>query len=190
MPKMKSNSGALKRFKVKKNGSIKRGSAFRSHILTKKSQKRKVNLRGPQVVADADAYRHQIHICIVVKKGNNMPRVKTGTTRRARHKKILKLAKGFYSGRRKHFRKAKEAVEHAMQYAYRDRRQKKRDFRKLWIVRINAACRLNGMSYSRFMNGLKKAGITLDRKILADMAMNDATSFTTVVESAKKALEA
>jgi large subunit ribosomal protein L20 len=124
------------------------------------------------------------------KERKNMPRVKTGTTRRARHKKILKLAKGFYSGRRKHFRKAKEAVEHALVYAYRDRRQKKRDFRRLWIVRINAACRLNGMSYSKFMNGLNKAGIELDRKILADMAMNDAASFATVVASAKAALEA
>ncbi len=117
-----------------------------------------------------------------------MPRVKTGTTRRARHKKILKMAKGFYSGRRKHFRKAKEAVEHALVYAYRDRRQKKREFRKLWIIRINAACRLNNLSYSRFMNGLKKAEITLDRKILADMAMNDSASFNSLVESAKKAL--
>ncbi len=115
-----------------------------------------------------------------------MPRVKTGTTRRARHKKILKLAKGFYSGRRKHFRKAKEAVEHALVYAYRDRRQKKRDFRKLWIVRINAACRLNGTTYSRFMNGLKVAGIELDRKILADMAINDPAAFTSLVESIKK----
>ncbi len=117
-----------------------------------------------------------------------MPRVKTGTVRRARHKKILKMAKGFYSGRRKHFRKAKEAVEHALVYAYRDRRQKKRDFRKLWIIRINAACRLNNLSYSRFMNGLKIAEITLDRKILADMAMNDSDSFASLVESAKKAL--
>ena len=100
------------------------------------------------------------------------------------------MAKGFYSGRRKHFRKAKEAVEHALIYAYRDRRQKKRDFRKLWIVRINAACRLNYISYSRFMNGLNKAGIELDRKILADMAMNDATSFASLVASAKAALEA
>ncbi len=117
-----------------------------------------------------------------------MPRVKTGTIRRARHKKILKLAKGFYSGRRKHFRKAKEQVERSLVYAFRDRRQKKRDFRKLWIVRINAACRLNDISYSRFMNGMKKAGITLDRKILADMAMNDYASFQTVVASAKAAL--
>ena len=118
-----------------------------------------------------------------------MPRVKTGTVRRARHKKILKMAKGFYSGRRKHFRKAKEAVEHALVYAYRDRRQKKRDFRKLWIIRINAASRLNGLSYSRFMNGLKLAQISLDRKILADMAMNDATSFASLVETAKKAIK-
>ena len=117
-----------------------------------------------------------------------MPRVKTGTVRRARHKKILKMAKGFFGGRRKHFRKAKEQVEHSLVYAYRDRRQNKREFRKLWIIRINAACRLNDISYSVFMNGLKKAEITLDRKILADMAMNDATSFASLVESAKKAL--
>jgi large subunit ribosomal protein L20 len=80
-----------------------------------------------------------------------MPRVKTGVVRRRRHKKMLKMAKGFYSGRRKHFRKAKEQVEHSLVYAYRDRRQKKRDFRRLWIVRINAACRLNGTTYSRFI---------------------------------------
>jgi large subunit ribosomal protein L20 len=117
-----------------------------------------------------------------------MPRVKTGTVRRKRHKKMLKLAKGFYSGRRKHFRKAAEAVAHAFQYAYRDRRQKKREFRKLWIVRINAACRLNDISYSRFMNGLKLANIELDRKILADMAMNDYTSFVSILDTAKKAI--
>ena len=117
-----------------------------------------------------------------------MPRVKTGTVRRARHKKILKMAKGFYSGRRKHFRKAKEQVEHSLVYAYRDRRAKKRDFRKLWIVRINAACRLNDINYSRSMNGLKLAGIELDRKVLADMAMNDPESFATVVAAAKEAL--
>ncbi|WP_345993258.1 50S ribosomal protein L20 [Sulfurimonas sp. HSL-1716] len=117
-----------------------------------------------------------------------MPRVKTGTVRRARHKKILKLAKGFYSGRRKHFRKAKEQLERSMYYAFRDRKQKKREFRSLWIVRINAACRLNDINYSTFINGLKKAGIELDRKILADMAMNDAAAFASVVASAKAAL--
>jgi len=115
-------------------------------------------------------------------------RVKTGTVRRRRHKKILKMAKGFYSGRRKHFRKAKEQVERSLVYAFRDRKQKKRDFRKLWIVRINAACRLNDINYSRFINGLKKAGIELDRKILADLAMNEPETFAKLVEEAKAAL--
>ncbi|PKN15089.1 MAG: 50S ribosomal protein L20 [Deltaproteobacteria bacterium HGW-Deltaproteobacteria-24] len=117
-----------------------------------------------------------------------MPRVKTGVVRRRRHKKVLKAARGFYSGRRKHFRKAKEQLERSLVYAFRDRRQKKRDIRKLWIVRINAACRLNDINYSRFMNGLKLANIELDRKILADMAMNDFAAFTTVVEASKAAL--
>lgn len=117
-----------------------------------------------------------------------MARVKTGVVRRRRHKKILKLAKGFYSGRRKHFRKAKEQLERSLVYAYRDRRAKKRDFRRLWITRINAACKLNDINYSRFMNGLKKSGIELDRKILADMAMNDPKAFTLVVDKAKASL--
>lgn len=117
-----------------------------------------------------------------------MARVKTGVVRRRRHKKVLKLARGFYSGRRKHFRKAKEQLERSLVYAYRDRRRKKRDFRRLWIVRINAACRLNDLSYSRFINGLKKAGIELDRKILADLAMNDAVAFAKIADAAKKAL--
>ena len=115
-------------------------------------------------------------------------RVKTGTVRRKRHKKILKLAKGFYSGRRKHFRKAKEQIERSLVYAFRDRKQKKRDFRKLWIIRINAACRLNDINYSRFINGLKKANIDLDRKILADLAMNEPEVFASIVEKAKAAL--
>ncbi|EIY3537840.1 50S ribosomal protein L20 [Campylobacter jejuni] len=117
-----------------------------------------------------------------------MARVKTGVVRRRRHKKVLKLARGFYSGRRKHFRKAKEQLERSLVYAYRDRCRKKRDFRRLWIVRINAACRLNDLSYSRFINGLKKAGIELDRKILADLAMNDSAAFAKIAEAAKKAL--
>lgn len=115
-------------------------------------------------------------------------RVKTGVVRRRRHKKILKLARGFYSGRRKHFRKAKEQLERSMYYAFRDRKQKKRDFRSLWIVRINAACRMHDMSYSKFMHGLKLANIELDRKVLADMAMNDMEAFSKIIESAKKAL--
>ena len=117
-----------------------------------------------------------------------MARVKTGVVRRRRHKKVLKLARGFFSGRRKHFRKAKEQLERSLVYAFRDRRAKKRDFRRLWITRINAACRLNDISYSRFINGLNKANIELDRKILADMAMNDPQAFSVVVSQAKAAL--
>jgi len=117
-----------------------------------------------------------------------MPRVKTGVVRRRRHKKVLKQAKGFYAGRSKHFRKAKEQLERSLVYAYRDRRNKKRDVRKLWIIRINAACRLNDISYSRFIHGLKLAGIELDRKILADMAMNAPESFTKIAEASKSAL--
>jgi large subunit ribosomal protein L20 len=116
-------------------------------------------------------------------------RVKTGIVRHRRHKKLLKQARGFYSGRRKHFRKAKEQLERSLVYAYRDRRQKKRDFRRLWITRINAATRLNGMNYSTFMHGLKLANIELDRKILADMAMNAPESFTKVADASKAALK-
>jgi len=117
-----------------------------------------------------------------------MPRVKRGVTARARHKKILALAKG-YRGRRKNvYRIAKQAVMKAGQYAYRDRRQKKRQFRQLWIARINAAARQNGISYSKFINGLKKASVEIDRKILADIAVFDKVAFTALVEKAKAAL--
>jgi large subunit ribosomal protein L20 len=115
-------------------------------------------------------------------------RVKTGIVRRRKHKKLLKLARGFYSGRHKHYRKAKEQLERSMYYGFRDRKQNKREFRKLWIIRINAGCRLVGMSYSRFINGLNKAGITMDRKILADLAMNDVAAFNAIVAQAKAAL--
>ena len=119
-----------------------------------------------------------------------MARVKRGVTARRRHKKILKQAKGYYHARRKVFRVAKQAVTKALQYAYIGRKQKKRHFRSLWITRINAAARINGMSYSRFMNGLLKAGITLDRKVLADIAVHDAQGFAALAEKAKSALAA
>ena len=119
-----------------------------------------------------------------------MARVKRGVTARRRHKKVLKQAKGYYNARRKVFRVAKQAVTKALQYAYIGRKQKKRNFRSLWITRINAAARINGMSYSRFMNGLLKAGITLDRKVLADIAVHDAQGFTALAEKAKGALAA
>ena len=119
-----------------------------------------------------------------------MPRVKRGVTARARHKKVLTLAKG-YRGRRKNvYRIAKQAVMKAGQYAYRDRRQRKRQFRQLWIARINAGARENGLSYSKFMNGLKRAAIEIDRKVLADLAVFDKAVFAQLVEKAKAALEA
>ena len=117
-----------------------------------------------------------------------MPRVKRGVTARARHKKVLNAAKGYYGARSRIYRVAVQAVTKAGQYAYRDRRQKKRQFRQLWIVRINAAARLNGLSYSRFINGLKKASIEIDRKILSDIAVHDKGSFTALLEKAKDAL--
>ena len=119
-----------------------------------------------------------------------MARVKRGVQARRRHKKILKQAKGYYHARRKVFRVAKQAVTKALQYAYIGRKQKKRNFRSLWITRINAAARINGMSYSRFMNGLMKAGITLDRKVLADIAVHDAAGFAALAEKSKGALAA
>ncbi len=119
-----------------------------------------------------------------------MARVKRGVTARARHKKILKLAKGYYGARRKVFRVAKQAVTKAAQYAYIGRKQRKRQFRSLWIVRINAAARMYGLSYSRFMNGLLKANIKLDRKALADLAVHDLPAFGQIAEQAKRALAA
>ncbi|MBS1201711.1 MAG: ribosomal protein [Chromatiaceae bacterium] len=119
-----------------------------------------------------------------------MARVKRGVVAHARHKKILKLAKGYYGARSKVFRVAKQAVIKAGQYAYRDRRQKKRQFRGLWIARINAAARENGLSYSRMINGLKKAGVEVDRKILADIAYHDSVAFGALAEKAKTALAA
>ncbi len=115
-----------------------------------------------------------------------MPRVKTGVTAHARHKKILKLAKGYKGSKSKQFKKANETVMKALYYARRDRRAKKGDFRKLWIARINAAARLNGMSYSRMICGLNKAGVAVNRKMLADLAVNDAAAFSKLVEVAKE----
>ena len=117
-----------------------------------------------------------------------MPRVKRGVTARAKHKKILKQAKGYYGARSRTYRTAKQAVIKAGQYAYRDRKQRKRQFRALWIVRINAAVRAHDMTYSAFINGLKKAEIELDRKVMADMAIHDKPAFAQLVDAAKAAL--
>ena len=118
-----------------------------------------------------------------------MTRVKGGTISRARHKKALKMAKGYFGSKHKLYKTAKEQVRHSLMYAYRDRRTKKRDFRKLWITRINAACRNNDISYSRFINGLNKAGITVNRKMLSEIAIDNPKAFSELVKQAKAGLE-
>ena len=119
-----------------------------------------------------------------------MPRVKRGTKARRRHKKILKLAKGYVGGRRKQYRQARETVEKGLAYAYRDRKVRKREFRGLWIVRINAAARQSGLSYSQLMHGLKQSGIGVDRKVLADLAVRDPAGFQEFAQVAKAHLAA
>ena len=119
-----------------------------------------------------------------------MARVKRGTKRRARRKKLLKHAKGFFLTKSKLYRSAKEAVNRSLRYSYRDRRARKRDFRRLWIIRINAGARANGLSYNQFIAGLKAAGVELDRKVLADLAVSDPKAFGALAEAAKAALAA
>ena len=187
MPKLKTKSAAKKRFSVTGTGKLKRNFAKKRHCLFCKSPKMKRQARGSTLLSESDA--------IIVKKflpylqeDKQMSRVKRGVIAHARHKKILKMAKG-YRGRNKNvFRVAVEKVEKALQYAYRDRRAKKRSFRSLWIQRINAATRMHDMTYSRFMSGLNKAGIELDRKVLADIALKEPANFAKLVEAAKSAL--
>ena len=117
-----------------------------------------------------------------------MPRVKRGVTARRRHKRMLRLTRGFWGGRHRLYRTAREAVLHSLSYAYRDRRARKRDFRRLWIARINAACRADGLSYSRFMNGLKRSGFAVNRKMLAEIAVRDQDTFAQLVARAREHL--
>ena len=118
-----------------------------------------------------------------------MTRVKNGVTTKKRHKKVLKAAKGYFGSKHRLYKTAKEQLMHSGQYAFRDRKQKKRDFRKLWITRINAACRENEISYSRFIEGLSKAGVEVNRKMLSEIAINDPASFAEIVKTAKAGLE-
>ena len=118
-----------------------------------------------------------------------MARVKNSVTTKARHKKVLKAAKGYFGSKHRLYKTAKEQLMHSGQYAFRDRRQKKRDFRKLWITRINAACRMNEISYSRFIDGLLKAGVEVNRKMLSEIAIEDPKAFAELVKTAKKGLE-
>ena len=181
--KIKTHRGAAKRFNVTKNGKVKMNKAFRRHILNKKTTKRKRHLRKQAYCSKANA--------AVIKKlipYKLMARVKGALNTRKRHKKILKLAKGFRGAESKQFRIANQAVMRSMQNAYVGRKRRKRDFRRLWITRISAACKQNGMNYSTFMNGLKKSGIEMNRKMLSEIAIADSVAFAKLVETAKAAL--
>ena len=158
MPKLKTHSGAKKRFNITKTGKVKRAKAFKSHILTKKDTKRTRRLR-------AGGYADVTN----------------------RRNKVLKLAKGYWGSKSKHFKMANQAVMKSLTYAYTGRKLKKRDFRSLWITRISAACKMNGMNYSTFMHGLKVAGIEINRKMLSEMAISNPAAFTQLIEIAKKA---
>ena len=183
MPKMKSHSGAKKRFKVTGTGKIKGRHAFSSHILEKKSPKRKRAFGIDRDISPSDTKR----VRQAAGGQRAMTRVKRSVHARKKRRATLERAKGFRGEAHSSYKRAKEAVMKADSYAYRDRRNRKRDFRRLWITRINAAARLNGMSYGTFMHGLKLAGIELDRKVLADIAVRDPETFRRFAESAREA---
>ncbi len=182
MPKMKTHSGAKKRFKVTATGKVRGRHPFTSHILEKKSPKKKRALGAPKMLHEHDVPR--------VKRmlgGRQMTRVKRSVHARKKRRATLEQTKGFRGEAHSNYKRAKEALLKADAYAYRDRRNRKRDFRRLWITRINAAARINGMSYSQFMHGLTLAGVELDRKVLADIAVRDADTFRRFAEVAREA---
>ena len=176
MPKIKTNSGAKKRFTLTGTGKIKRKHAFHSHILTKKTKKQKRNLCHSTLVDAAN-----------IRQVKTMPRSVNHVASRARRKKILKLTRGYFGARKNVWTVAKNTWEKGLTYAFRDRKNKKRNFRALWIQRINAAARLEGMSYSQLMGALHKAGIEINRKVLADLAMNHPEAFKAIVAKVKAA---
>ena len=169
MPKVKTNSGAKKRFTFTGTGKIKRHHAYHSHILTKKTKKQKRNLV------------HQT----LVDNSNLKPRSVNHVASKAKRTRILKLTKGYFGARKNVWTVAKNTWEKGLTYAYRDRRNKKRTFRALWIQRINAAARLQDMSYSQLMGALHKAGIEINRKVLADLAVNNPEAFKAIVDKVK-----
>ena len=187
MPKLKSKSSAKKRFSATSSGKIRRNFACKNHMLRRRSQSMKRTPPAPPT-------RRAPHSAITnqylpsLGGGRFLARVKGGVTAHARHKKILGRAKGYRGRSNNCFRIALEKVEKALQYAYRDRRVRKRNFRALWIQRINAAARLNGLTYAKFMHGLSRSGVELDRKVLADLAVREPEAFKGLVEKAQSAL--
>ncbi len=187
MPKMKTHSGAKKRFKLTGSGKLTRRHGMRSHILEKKTPKRKRAFRSDQPVEPLT--RSSSRACSGCAEGETaMTRVKRSVHARKKRRKVLSQASGYWGLKSKVYRRAKEQVQHSLQYAYRDRRVRKRDFRRLWIVRINAAARLHGLSYSQLINGLKRAEVAVDRKVLADLAVHEPKTFAALAERAKAAL--
>lgn len=193
MPKLKTKKAAAKRFKKTGTGQLKRMKAYKSHILTKKSAKRKRNLRKA-TMTDATNVKTMKKILPYLQNSGidqeeaEMARVKGGLNAKKKHNRVLKLAKGYRGARSKQYRVAKQSVMRALASSYAGRKEKKRQFRQLWIARINAAARMNGLSYSRFMYGLKQAGIEMNRKMLAEMAVNDVEGFAKLAETAKSKL--
>ena len=201
MPKMKTHRGAAKRFKVTGTGKITRRKAFRAHLLEKKPTRRTRRLGAPgrgrpaatrsasSACSAADTRRLASH-AVRRREFQSMARVKRSVHSKKSRRKVLARAEGYRGSRSRSVRKANEQVMHSGNYAYRDRRARKGEFRRLWIVRINAACRENDISYSRFVAGLKAAEIEVDRKILADLAVRDSAAFGALVTTAREALEA
>ena len=183
MPKMKTHSGAKKRFKLTGKGKVRGRHAMTSHILEKKNAKRKRRLGRPVEISDRRRAPHQ-------GAAPQMSRVKRSVHARKKRRATLERTKGFRGEAHSSYRRAKEALLKADSYAYRDRRNKKRDFRRLWIARINAAARNEGMTYSQFMHGLRLAEVELDRKILADIAVRDPETFRRFAERAREAAAA
>ncbi len=193
MPKLKTKKAAAKRFKKTGTGQLKRMKAYKSHILTKKSAKRKRNLRKATMTDATNVKTMKKILPYLQNSGRDqeeaeMARVKGGLNAKKKHNRVLKLAKGYRGARSKQYRVAKQSVMRALASSYAGRKERKRQFRTLWIARINAAARMNGVSYSKFMYGLKQAGIEMNRKMLAEMAVNDAEGFAKLAETAKSKL--
>ena len=190
MPKQKSHSGSKKRFDVTGSGRVKRAQSGKNHKTGDKPRKRKRSLRQTAYVSDAQEsnVKNLIPYKKLESKEEGTMRIKRGVNAVKKRRKIFKLSKGYFGSKSRSYRIAREAVMKSLMYAYVGRKRRKRDFRQLWIARINAAARVNGLSYSKFMHGLKVAGIDLNRKVLADIAVSDAAAFAALAEKAKAAI--
>ena len=185
MPKLKTKSSAKKRFRFTASGKIKMPQAGKRHGMIKRTNSQIRKQRGTTIMSKQDT---KIVKSYMPYNQEKMARTKRGVTSRAKHKKVLKAVKGQYGRRKNTIRIARQAMEKAMQYAYRDRKAKKREFRSLWIQRINAGVRIEGLTYAKFINGLSKSKIGLDRKVLAELAYNNPEVFKSIVKKVQSSL--